>query len=85
MYSRTRRETVICGMKPMRFLRKLSQVTVTIELKNETQVHGIITGIDVSTNAHLKAVTLKNRGPVQLETLSEEITFNVLLYQTADL
>ena len=62
---------------------KLSQETVTIELKNGTIISGTITGIDydqlsqfvgvdIAMNTHLKAVkmTIKGRNPVSLDSLS---------------
>ncbi|PWN23430.1 Sm-like ribonucleo protein [Microstroma glucosiphilum] len=55
-----------------RFLMKLNNESVTIELKNGSIVHGTVTGVDQQMNTHLKTVklTMRNREPVSLDTLS---------------
>lgn len=69
-------------MKLVRFLMKLNNESVVIELKNGTVVAGTVTGklepwficvgVDVSMNTHLKAVkmTVKGREPVSLDHLT---------------
>ncbi len=51
---------------------KLTNETVTIELKNGTVVQGTMSEWTSQWITHLKAVkmTLKNKDPVQLESLS---------------
>ncbi|KAF8580937.1 Sm-like ribonucleoprotein [Ramaria rubella] len=55
-----------------RFLMKLNNETVTVELKNGSIVHGTITGVDMQMNTHLKTVklTTRNRDPQSLDSLS---------------
>ncbi len=52
-------------MKLVRFLMRLSNETLTFELKDGTTVHGTLAGMDPHMNAHLRAVTLTpaSRGP----------------------
>jgi small nuclear ribonucleoprotein D1 len=59
-------------MKLVKFLMKLNNETVVIELKNGTVVNGTVTGVDVSMNTHLKAVklTVKGRDPISMDHLT---------------
>jgi small nuclear ribonucleoprotein D1 len=59
-------------MKLTRFLMKLANEVVQVELKNGTVVHGMVIGVDVAMNMHLKGVkmTLKGRNPQSMDTLS---------------
>lgn len=59
-------------MKLVRFLMKLANETVTIELKNGTVVQGTLIGVDINMNTHLKTVklTLKRRNPILMDHLT---------------
>ena len=59
-------------MKLVRFLMKLNNESVTIELKNGTVVQGTITGVDMSMNTYLRNVktTIKGKNPVKLDFIS---------------
>jgi small nuclear ribonucleoprotein (snRNP)-like protein len=59
---------------------KLTNETVTIELKNGSVVVGTITGVDVSMNTHLKTVklTIKGYDPVNLDHMT--IRGNMIRY-----
>ncbi|EUD65387.1 small nuclear ribonucleoprotein D1 [Plasmodium inui San Antonio 1] len=59
-------------MKLVTFLMKLTNENVTIELKNGTLVTGIITGVDIRMNTHMKSVKVviknKNVGEYNVNT-----------------
>jgi small nuclear ribonucleoprotein D1 len=59
-------------MKLVRFLMKMSNESVTIELKNGTTVSGTIVGLDMNMNTHLRMVkmVIKNQDPVSMDSLS---------------
>uniref|UniRef100_A0A0G4HVG4 Small nuclear ribonucleoprotein Sm D1 n=1 Tax=Chromera velia CCMP2878 TaxID=1169474 RepID=A0A0G4HVG4_9ALVE len=59
-------------MKLVRFLMKLSGETVIVELKNGTVIQGVITGVDVAMNTHMKNVkmTIKHKNPVSMDHLT---------------
>lgn len=51
---------------------KLTNESVSVELKNGTVVNGTITAVDMQMNTHLKSVkmTVRGRDPMPLDTLS---------------
>eukprot|EP00928_Gymnodinium_smaydae_P085514 TRINITY_DN68_c0_g2_i1.p1 TRINITY_DN68_c0_g2~~TRINITY_DN68_c0_g2_i1.p1 ORF type:complete len:113 (+),score=29.36 TRINITY_DN68_c0_g2_i1:106-444(+) len=59
-------------MRLVRFLMKLSNESVVVELKNSTIVQGTITGVDVSMNCHMKNIkfTVKGKPPVSMDHLT---------------
>ncbi|KAF5375663.1 hypothetical protein D9615_009359 [Tricholomella constricta] len=59
-------------MKLVRFLMKLNNESVTVQLKNGSVVHGTITGVDMQMNTHLKTVklTTRNKDVTPLDSLS---------------
>ena len=59
-------------MKLVRFLMKLKNESVTIELKNGTLITGTIIGVDIRMNTHLSNVkmTIKGKNPVSLDHLT---------------
>ncbi|ORM42017.1 putative small nuclear ribonucleoprotein Sm D1 [Babesia sp. Xinjiang] len=48
-------------MKLVRFLMKLANESVTVELKNGTVLMGTVMGVDISMNTHLKNVKIVNK------------------------
>merc|ERR1712216_166434 len=65
-------EHLLAAMKLTRFLTKLVNETVSMELKNGTTVQGTITAVDTSMNTHLKQVkvTVRHKNPVNMAYLS---------------
>lgn len=59
-------------MKLVRFLMRLANETLVLELKNGTVVHGTIVGVDVAMNTHMKnvKVTVKHSNPVSMDHLT---------------
>lgn len=59
-------------MKLVRFLMKLKNETVTIELKNGTIVVGSVSGVDIKMNTFLQNVkmTVKDKNPINLDQLT---------------
>jgi small nuclear ribonucleoprotein D1 len=59
-------------MKLVKFLMKLKNEVITVELKNGTVVNGTVIGVDIRMNTHLKNVkmTILKRQAVNLDHLT---------------
>ncbi len=59
-------------MKLVRFLMKLSNESVTIELKNASVISGTVSGVDMQMNIHMKnvKVTLRGKNPTPMDHLT---------------
>lgn len=49
-------------MKLVKFLMKLKNEKVTVELKNTTTITGTIESVDIKMNIHFKFATIKHKG-----------------------
>eukprot|EP00890_Picochlorum_soloecismus_P002662 jgi/Picsp_1/3397/NSC_06235-R1_small nuclear ribonucleoprotein d1 len=67
-------------VKLVRFLMKLSNEKVQIELKNGTVVYGTIAGVDVAMNTHLKHVKLVPKGKEAITVDQMSIRGNKIRY-----
>ena len=56
----------VAKMKLVSFLQKLKHETVTIEMKNGSQVLGTITKIDEAMNTHMSNVKIAKKGKPQV-------------------
>ncbi|EZG65036.1 small nuclear ribonucleoprotein Sm D1 [Gregarina niphandrodes] len=59
-------------MKLVRFLMRLANESVVVELKNGTMIQGTIVGVDVAMNMHLKnaKMTVKARNPINVDNIT---------------
>jgi len=67
-------------MKLVRFLMKLKNETVTIELKNGTIVVGSINGVDIKMNTFLQNVKMTIKGKPYL--IQTKIQYNSISWQS---
>ena len=67
-------------MKLVRFLMKLNNESVTIELKNGTVVQGTVHGVDVSMNTFLRNVALTPKGKNQVKYYALSVRGSTIRY-----